>query len=136
MTAFSNGSEYDSWSVNWCRRCARDETGTAPDGVYCPILSNVMLENKVPKEWSKGRDDLRDRYHCSEFVTGTSSAHPEQWHPYFALSQDGTVVHRVGCPLAFGGRPWQHSTDWPMDACRKIATQAGWAPCQICEPFK
>ncbi|MBB3752507.1 hypothetical protein FHT44_005019 [Mycolicibacterium sp. BK634] len=68
MTAFSNGFEYDSWSANWCSKCAKDSLGLAPEGVYCPIISRVLLDNEVPPEWSSGSDDLRDRYHCSEFT--------------------------------------------------------------------
>jgi hypothetical protein len=136
MTAFSNGSEYDAWTAHWCRKCARDEVGTAPEGTYCPILSDVIVENKVPPQWSPGTNDLHDRYHCSEFVTGTTPAYPEQWHAHLALSQDRTVVHKVGCALAFGGEPWRWSTDKTMDACREIARLTGWKPCEYCGPFK
>lgn len=69
MTAFSNGFEYDCWSANWCHRCIRDESGGAPEGTYCPILSGVMLTNEVAPEWTPGTDDLRDRYHCWAFAT-------------------------------------------------------------------
>lgn len=65
--AFSNGFEYDAWTANWCHRCTKDETGTAPDGVYCEILNLALCGGEVPPEWSPGTDDLRDRYHCSEF---------------------------------------------------------------------
>ena len=135
-TAFSNHSEYEVWSARWCAQCARDELGTAPEGTFCPILNVALLDNRVPLEWTKGPDDPHNRYRCSEFVTGTSPAYPEQWHPHFCLSQNGTVVHRTGCPLAFGGSPWFWSTDKPMDACRAIAGLAGWTGCQYCEPFK
>jgi hypothetical protein len=136
MTAFSNHSEYDAWASHWCAKCARDEIGTAPEGTHCPILNTAILENKVPPQWSPGSNDLHDRYHCSKFVTGTTPAYPEQWHAHLCRSQDGTVVHRVGCALAFGGSPWFWSTSKPMDACRAIAEMAGWKPCQYCKPFK
>lgn len=136
MTAFSNGSEYDAWSAHWCRKCARDETGTAPEGTYCSILGVALLDNKVPKEWTPGRDDLHDRYHCQEFRTGLTSAYPEQWHAPLCFSQNRQVIHKVGCPLAFGGKPWKWSTDVTMDGCREVARLAGWAPCKHCEPFK
>lgn len=67
MTAFSNGFEYDAWSRSWCKSCIKDDSGEAPEGVYCPILSEVMLNNEIPTQWTLGTDDLRDRYHCSEF---------------------------------------------------------------------
>lgn len=71
MSAFSNGSEFDAWEPNWCGKCTKDYMGTAPAETYCPILSYVMLENEIPKEWTPGTDDLRDRYHCKEFEDGT-----------------------------------------------------------------
>ena len=63
MTAFSNGFEHEAWSANWCDRCSKDQM----DGPFCPILDEVFMENTVPPQWSPGTDDLRDRYHCSEF---------------------------------------------------------------------
>lgn len=67
MTAFSNGFEYDCWSANWCCHCTRDDTGLANEGTWCSILTDVLLTNELPAQWSPGTDDLRDRYHCSEF---------------------------------------------------------------------
>ena len=64
MSAFSNGFEHESWAANWCNRCTKDDG----ESVFCPILSDVFLTNEVPPQWSPGTDDLRDRYHCSEFV--------------------------------------------------------------------
>lgn len=64
MTAFSNNFEFESWSPNWCGRCSKDGVDQPP---FCPILNVAFLENTVPAEWSAGTDDLRDRYHCSEF---------------------------------------------------------------------
>lgn len=71
MTAFSNGFEFDCWAPNWCHRCTKDDTGHAPEGIFCPILTNVMAINQVPREWTPGTDDLRDRYHCSAFEGAT-----------------------------------------------------------------
>ncbi|ASD50881.1 hypothetical protein PBI_LUCKY2013_171 [Mycobacterium phage Lucky2013] len=65
LTAFSNSTEFEVWSINWCGRCVRDEY--ADSGFGCPILDTIYLENRVPPEWSEGTDDPRDRYHCSEF---------------------------------------------------------------------
>ena len=65
--AFSNEFEFECWSENWCNRCIKDEMGRGKQDQFCPILSDVMLDNEVPKQWSDGTDDLRDRYHCSEF---------------------------------------------------------------------
>lgn len=63
MTAFSNGFEHECWLANRCDKCKHDDG----ESVFCDILSTVMLENKVPSEWTPGTDDLRDRYHCSKF---------------------------------------------------------------------
>ena len=63
-------------------------------------------------------------------------ASPEQWHPVFWLSQNKTVVHKAGCPLAYGGAPWEWSDPQPMLACRLIAAHRGLAKCQYCEPFR
>jgi hypothetical protein len=67
MSAFSNGFEFESWELNWCGRCTKDYIGGAPADVFCPILTEVMLNNEVPPQWSPGTNDFRDRYHWSEF---------------------------------------------------------------------
>lgn len=67
MTAFSNGTEFDYWRPTHCDICIKDETGGAPEGTYCPILTQVFADNEVPPQWTPGTDDLRDQYHCSEF---------------------------------------------------------------------
>lgn len=74
MTAFSNGFEHECWSANWCYKCTKDEIGLAPKGIYCAILTDVMADNTVPPQWTPGTDDLRDRYHCSEFRGKSSPA--------------------------------------------------------------
>jgi hypothetical protein len=61
--AFSNGHEFECWSAKWCNDCKHDDG----ESNFCDILSNAMLGEEVPKEWSPGTDDLRDRYHCSKF---------------------------------------------------------------------
>jgi hypothetical protein len=109
--------------------------GTAPEGRYCDILNKAIIENRVPPQWSPGTNDLHDRYHCSEFITGATPDYPEQWHAPLCFSQDGTIVHKVGCPMAYGGKPWQWSTDQPMGNVRIVAGQAGWLACGHCKPF-
>ena len=59
--AFSNGFEYESWRDNWCDRCINDVN------YDCPIVAVAVIDDAVPGQWSPGTDDLRDRYHCSEF---------------------------------------------------------------------
>jgi len=67
---FSNGFEWDCWSAHWCRCCAKDEWGTAPEGTSCPLLEVVFCHEKTPSQWTPGTDDLHDRYHCTEFEQG------------------------------------------------------------------
>lgn len=66
----------------------------------------------------------------------TSSAFPEQWHPFFVLSEDRTVVHRKGCILSYAGHPWSWSDDKTMDACREMARRCDWLACGYCHPFR
>ena len=68
MSAFSNSTEYEYWAPNWCEQCTKDDM----ESVFCPILSDVMLNNEVPPQWTPGTDDIRDRYHCSEFEKDTA----------------------------------------------------------------
>ena len=67
VTAFSNGFEFEAWSEDWCNRCVKDGMGAGDEGQFCSLLTEVMASNEVPEQWSAGSDDLRDRYHCSEF---------------------------------------------------------------------
>lgn len=67
MTAFSNGSEFDAWEPNWCGKCVKDYIGLGNPEIQCPIITDVLLNNTVPEQWTPGTDDLRDRYHCTEF---------------------------------------------------------------------
>lgn len=62
MTAFSNGTEFEIWSANWCGNCAKDDGET----VFCPILDTVFCDSEVPPQWSGMSDGLGD-YHCSQF---------------------------------------------------------------------
>ncbi|HTE61631.1 MAG TPA: hypothetical protein VK631_14865 [Solirubrobacteraceae bacterium] len=62
MTAFSNGSEWDAWSVYWCYRCTKEDS--------CKILDFVLTENQVPPQWTEvDPRALAGRYVCDEFET-------------------------------------------------------------------
>jgi hypothetical protein len=79
---FSNGTEYETWSWNWCWRChqpdevawQRYENGerkTAPKQPGCPLILAALL-GRTPTEWMEqdwagGPPPLGDRYHCIEF---------------------------------------------------------------------
>lgn len=61
---FSNSTEGDAWTANWCDRCSHDKD--APDN-GCPILL-VGLMGKTPAEWQPGdRLLLGQTYRCTEF---------------------------------------------------------------------
>ena len=78
---FSNGTEWELWSANWCfapcfnpaeRAWARYEEGkrkTAPKDFPggCPLIQCAMM-GRTPTEWLEQPDDGYQRdYHCIEF---------------------------------------------------------------------
>lgn len=70
--AFSNGTEGECWTSNWCGRCIHDKPARqGRDGDGCPLIL-ISLCGKTPSEWieqpwgEKG-PSLYDRYHCIEF---------------------------------------------------------------------
>lgn len=66
MSVFSNSTEWEIWSSGWCNRCAKDELGGAPEGTWCPIVSNVVAMNdQVPPEWIEGEGI--NNYSCTQF---------------------------------------------------------------------
>ena len=68
-SAFSNGTEWEIWSYNWCHRCMVDapfRNGIAKTG--CPLILIAML-GRTPLQWLRPDDMVaypRD-YHCIEF---------------------------------------------------------------------
>lgn len=83
--AFSNGFEWDCWSENWCQKCS----------LYgdCGILGEAFVEGTTPTEWTPGTDDLRDRYHCSEFVQDVQS--PMQRFRDLTAASEGNDQHQA-----------------------------------------
>lgn len=69
-SAFSNGTEWDCWSSDWCNQCVHDQD---IDSGGCPIVLLAMQGEKTPAEWvpgptdEEGRVSLTDRYGCLEF---------------------------------------------------------------------
>ena len=68
---FSNSTEGECWTANWCDRCIHDRP--AREGRYedaCPLLL-ISLCGKTPVEWleqdSSDGYRLGDQYHCIEF---------------------------------------------------------------------
>lgn len=71
---FSNGTEWECWSANWCDRCAVDapfRNGIAGRG--CRLIEVAVISGRTPAEWfeqpidEQGRTSLSDRYHCVAF---------------------------------------------------------------------
>lgn len=62
--AFSNGTEFEMWSENWCSRCTRD-TEDNP----CDILTVALVLGDRPVEWLPQPSESypRDAYHCVMF---------------------------------------------------------------------
>lgn len=60
--AFSNGTEWEMWSANWCQRCKNDKTGE------CPIIMTALL-GMTPVEWLEQPADQypSNAYHCIQF---------------------------------------------------------------------
>jgi hypothetical protein len=73
IPAFSNGSEGEAWTGNWCGRCLRDAPfRNMGKGTGCPLLM-ISLLSRTPAEWldgprdEHGRYSMADQYHCIEF---------------------------------------------------------------------
>lgn len=65
--AFSNGTEWECWSENWCHQCRNDSLGTGNEGDDCPLIL-VALMQRTPSEWLRQeKDRLGDRFHCIEY---------------------------------------------------------------------
>ncbi|PWK81676.1 hypothetical protein C8D88_11687 [Lentzea atacamensis] len=61
--AFSNGTEFEMWAENWCRRpCQEDKHGE------CPIIMTALLAF-TPVEWLPQPADQypSNAYHCVNF---------------------------------------------------------------------
>lgn len=73
VPAFSNSTEGEGWTANWCCRCLHDAPfRNMGKGSGCPILL-VTLVGRTPAEFLDGRRDeqgrysIADQYHCIEF---------------------------------------------------------------------
>ena len=73
--AFSNGTEWEIWSHNWCANCVHDEParrGNFENG--CEIVAVALMggDEEIP-EWSEDPDaDGWPRVICSECVLGAA----------------------------------------------------------------
>jgi hypothetical protein len=69
--AFSNGTEWECWSYNWCGRCLRDAPfRNMGKGSGCPLVLLAMCGEQTPAEWLEQpwgeNGPPLDRYHCIE----------------------------------------------------------------------
>jgi hypothetical protein len=73
--AFSNGTQYEIWSYNWCHRCAHDD----PDGPFCPLMQVAFTTDKTPAEWMADTPDAEifADYTCVEFRDRDQGPSPE-----------------------------------------------------------
>lgn len=64
---FSNHTEWEVWSYNWCERCLNDSPELVDKGKGCPLIM-VALMRRTPSEWlEQDGFSLGDQYHCVEF---------------------------------------------------------------------
>ena len=92
QSAFSNGTEGDAWTSNWCERCIHDRSVRSDDWppdpannglIGCALLA-VALMGRTPVEWmEQDRRRLGDQYHCSEFRDENDGGDqgPPRWDP-------------------------------------------------------
>jgi hypothetical protein len=65
--AFSNGTEGEAWTENWCERCVHDSPELVDRGEGCPLIM-VALMGRTPGEWLRQEGfRLGDQYRCVEF---------------------------------------------------------------------
>lgn len=68
MSLFSNGTEWEAWSANWCARCLVDKP--AREGRYedgCPLILDVLMGEEPAEFIVQDRFRLGDQYHCINF---------------------------------------------------------------------
>lgn len=65
MSAFSNGTEWDCWSANWCNRCVHDQN---IDEGGCILILQALLDHGTPEEWVPDQpNSLGNQYICTKF---------------------------------------------------------------------
>jgi hypothetical protein len=82
--AFSNSTEGDAWTTNWCRGCGN----SYPDGDGCH-LTDVALVGRIPSAWIEiDKATLGNRYLCLG------------WEPRAGVDGGGTQLADVlGLPV-------------------------------------
>jgi hypothetical protein len=68
VPAFSNSTQWDIWSDEWCARCQHDVDADGVDGEGCPVSSAAMF-GRTPVEWLRQPEGSKvGRFRCTEFV--------------------------------------------------------------------
>lgn len=49
MSVFSNGTEWDNWSANWCGTCIHDRLGKGSKDTECPLILEMFMGDE-PKQ--------------------------------------------------------------------------------------
>lgn len=62
--AFSNSTEWEVWSYNWCEECTKHSPELWDQGVGCPLII-IALNGRTPLEWAPDPDG--GSFVCSEF---------------------------------------------------------------------
>lgn len=63
--AFSNGTEWETWSGRWCETCSHEN---ADIDLFCPLADLAFLTEKTPQEWGDPESDTDGRYRCSQYA--------------------------------------------------------------------
>lgn len=71
---FSNHTDWEIWSYNWCERCRNDSPALIDQGKGCPLIL-VALMGKRPTEWLDGEGP--SKYTCVEFRSEDDGPGPE-----------------------------------------------------------
>ncbi len=74
--AFSNGTEWEMWSENWCERCVHDSPALVDQGKGCPLIM-LGMTGFIPAEWMEQPEGSPDRYHCIQFRDEDDGPGPE-----------------------------------------------------------
>ena len=95
MSAFSNGTEWEIWSANWCDVCKVDEPAREREDFEngCPLILDI-LTGSVPAEFMEQPPESGDRYHCINF-RGPDDGLDEPQHPENPLPGQGELIPRA-----------------------------------------
>lgn len=75
---FSNHTEWEIWSANWCENCRNDGMGVGKDTPQCELITVAVCYGRTPLEWLTASPDgnVPGEYHCINF---RSRDNPPDW---------------------------------------------------------